>query len=97
MSYLVCLPPALQRQGDSLAAPAVAGQGAGSRAHSSRRAHGWQSIGDLLNGQSGAGMLTFNAQRPEGAPLAGEDSGRAAPARPLPVGNHGENLSGAQA
>lgn len=31
MSYLACLPPALQRQGDSLAAPAVAGQGAGIR------------------------------------------------------------------
>lgn len=91
MNTTPCPTPAHQRQGVSLAAPAVAGQGSGSRT-----SHAWQSIGDLLSGQSGVGVLPF-AQRPEGAPLAGGVSGREAPSRPLPVGNHGENLSGAKA
>lgn len=65
-----------------------------------RRTHEWQSIGGLLNGQSGAGMLSFSAPaRATDAAHGKRSAGAAAGAQPspLPVGNHGENLSGAQA
>lgn len=92
MNTTPCPTPAHQRQGVSLAAPAVAGQGSGSRT-----SHAWQSIGNLLNGQSGAGMLSFGAQASASAAAPGKRSaGAAAGAEPspLPDGNHGENLSG---
>lgn len=97
----LCLTPAAKQPGESLAAPAAAGQGAGTTRYPfqlNRNRSQWLSIAAFVAPLDGDALGAFAKRVGQSSPVARFSAAHcAASSLSLPDGNHGENLNEAQA